>query len=34
MWLSIWTVTVALVIGFAVIAEAVRSENDHAALGR
>ena len=34
MWLSIWAVTLALAIGFAVMAVTVQSENDHAALGR
>jgi len=34
MWLSIWTVTVALAVGFSVTAVAMQSEKDHAAHGR
>ena len=34
MWISVWAVTIALAIGFSVMAVAMQSENDHAALGR
>ena len=34
MWISVWAVTFALAIGFSVMAVAMQSENDHAALGR
>ena len=34
MWISVWAVTIALAIGFSVIAVAMQSENDQAALGR
>ena len=34
MWISIWAVTIAIAIGFAVMAIAMKSEDDHAALGR
>jgi hypothetical protein len=33
MWISFWAVTIALAIGFSVMAVTVQSE-DHAALGR
>ena len=34
MWISVWAVTIALAIGFSVMAVAMQSESDHAALGR
>jgi hypothetical protein len=34
MWISVWAVTIALAIGFSVMAVAMQSENDHATLGR
>jgi len=34
MWISVWAVTIALAIGFSVMAVAMQSEKDHAALGR
>jgi hypothetical protein len=34
MWISVWAVTIALAIGFSVMAVAMQSENDRAALGR
>ena len=34
MWISVWAVTIALAIGFSVMAVAMQSENDQAALGR
>jgi hypothetical protein len=34
MWLSLCAVTIALAIGFSVMAVAMQSENDHAAFGR
>jgi hypothetical protein len=33
MWISVWAVTIALAIGFSVMAVAMQSETDHAALG-
>jgi hypothetical protein len=34
MWISVWAVTIALAIGISVMAVAMQSETDHAALGR
>jgi predicted outer membrane lipoprotein len=34
MWLSIWIITVALAVGFSVIAVAMQADEDQAALGR
>ena len=34
MWISVWTVTIALAIGFSVMAVVMQSENDRTALGR